>query len=97
MRLGAAFFDRHGVLNVDRGDVHDVATFEWLPGACEAIRLLNERGLYVFVVTNQFVGGQRGDLGIHAVIGVQAVYFVKKIEDLVEVSRGQTGLGIANA
>ena len=53
IRRGAVFFDRDGVLNVDHGYTHDVATFEWAPGARAAVRLANERGLYVFVVTNQ--------------------------------------------
>jgi D,D-heptose 1,7-bisphosphate phosphatase len=53
IRRGAVFFDRDGVLNVDHGYTHDIATFTWAPGAREAVRLVNERGLYVFVVTNQ--------------------------------------------
>jgi D-glycero-D-manno-heptose 1,7-bisphosphate phosphatase len=49
----AIFLDRDGVLNIDRGYVHRIEDFEWLPGAIEAIRLANERGFLVFVVTNQ--------------------------------------------
>lgn len=49
----AAFLDRDGVLNVDRGYVHDPARFEWTDGAVEAVRLLNRRRYLVFVVTNQ--------------------------------------------
>ena len=52
-RRGAVFFDRDGVLNIDRGYTYDIATFAWAPGAREAVRLANARGLYVFVVTNQ--------------------------------------------
>jgi D,D-heptose 1,7-bisphosphate phosphatase len=52
-RRGALFFDRDGVLNFDHGYTHEIETFAWLPGAREAIRLVNERGLYAFVVTNQ--------------------------------------------
>jgi D-glycero-D-manno-heptose 1,7-bisphosphate phosphatase len=52
-RRGAVFFDRDGVLNVDHGYTHDIAKFQWLPGAREAVRLANDCGLYVFVVTNQ--------------------------------------------
>jgi D,D-heptose 1,7-bisphosphate phosphatase len=50
---GAVFFDRDGVLNLDRGYVHRPEDFEWLPGARDAIRLCNDRGVLVFVVTNQ--------------------------------------------
>ena len=48
-----AFLDRDGVLNVDRGFVHKPEDIEMVPGAAAAVRLLNEAGYYVFVVTNQ--------------------------------------------
>ena len=49
----AAFLDRDGVLNVDRGYAHKPEDIEMIPGAAAAVRLLNEAGYYVFVVTNQ--------------------------------------------
>jgi D-glycero-D-manno-heptose 1,7-bisphosphate phosphatase len=49
----AAFLDRDGVLNVDAGYVYRSEDFVWIEGAREAVRLLNERGYLVFVVTNQ--------------------------------------------
>jgi len=52
-RCGAVFLDRDGVLNEDRGYVGEIERFEWLPGAQEAIGLINRAGLYAFVVTNQ--------------------------------------------
>lgn len=52
-RKPAIFFDRDGVLNRDYGHVGSVDRFEWIPGAMETIRLLNDTGHYVFVVTNQ--------------------------------------------
>jgi D-glycero-D-manno-heptose 1,7-bisphosphate phosphatase len=48
-----AFLDRDGVLNVDRGYVHRAEQLEWVNGAAEAVRLLNEAGFRVVVVTNQ--------------------------------------------
>jgi D-glycero-D-manno-heptose 1,7-bisphosphate phosphatase len=49
----AAFLDRDGVLNFDRGYAHKPEDIEMIPGAAAAVRLLNEAGYYVFVVTNQ--------------------------------------------
>ena len=49
----AAFLDRDGVINIDKGYVYKISDFEWTEGAVEAIRLLNEKNYYVFIVTNQ--------------------------------------------
>ena len=52
-RHPAAFLDRDGVLNVDHGYVHRPEQLEWIAGAPESVRLLNEAGYYVLVITNQ--------------------------------------------
>jgi D,D-heptose 1,7-bisphosphate phosphatase len=59
LRRPALFFDRDGVLNVEKGYLHKQSEFEWMPGAREAIRLANDKGWLVFVVTNQ-AGVARG-------------------------------------
>ena len=58
-RRPAIFLDRDGVLNVEKGYLHKQSEFEWMPGAREAIRLANDKGWLVFVVTNQ-AGVARG-------------------------------------
>jgi D-glycero-D-manno-heptose 1,7-bisphosphate phosphatase len=52
-RRPAAFLDRDGVINVDHGFVGLVNDFSLIDGAADAIALLNRRGYFVFVVTNQ--------------------------------------------
>lgn len=66
LRRPAVFFDRDGVLNVDRNYVHRQEDFEWIPGAREAVKLCNDLGYLCFVVTNQS-GVARGYYGLDAV------------------------------
>ena len=49
----ALFLDRDGVLNVDKGYVHKWADIEWIPEVFEMIKMANERGYKVIVLTNQ--------------------------------------------
>jgi D-glycero-D-manno-heptose 1,7-bisphosphate phosphatase len=49
----AAFLDRDGVLNVDRGYTFRLENLKMIPTAAAAVRLLNTAGFYVFVVSNQ--------------------------------------------
>jgi D-glycero-D-manno-heptose 1,7-bisphosphate phosphatase len=76
----AVFLDRDGTLNYDTGYVYRIADFRWLPGAVDAIRALNARGYYVFVVTNQS-GVARG------------LYDEAAIRDLHEWMKGELRAG----
>ncbi|MEC8028270.1 MAG: HAD-IIIA family hydrolase, partial [Pseudomonadota bacterium] len=49
----AAFLDRDGVLNEDIGYAYRPEQIIWVEGAMSAVRWLNGRGFWVFVVTNQ--------------------------------------------
>lgn len=49
----AVFLDRDGTINVEKEYLYRAEEFEFIPGVPEAIRLLNQAGLMVVVVTNQ--------------------------------------------
>jgi D-glycero-D-manno-heptose 1,7-bisphosphate phosphatase len=49
----AVFLDRDGTINVELEFLYRPEDFEFIPGAPQAIRLLNEAGFRVIVVTNQ--------------------------------------------
>lgn len=52
-KIKAVFFDRDGVLNVDKDYLHTIDDFEWIDGAKESIVFLTKNNYTVFVVTNQ--------------------------------------------
>ncbi len=49
----AAFLDRDGVINRDRGFVYRRADFEFIPGSVAALRALRAAGYLLVVITNQ--------------------------------------------
>ena len=66
-RRPAAFLDRDGVINRDHGYVHRPEQVEWIPGAQESVRRLNDLGYRVVVVTNQ-AGVAHGHYGEDEII-----------------------------
>jgi D-glycero-D-manno-heptose 1,7-bisphosphate phosphatase len=52
-RRKAAFIDRDGVINVERGFLHRVEEFVFLPGAVESLQWLQAAGYLLVVITNQ--------------------------------------------
>lgn len=53
MTRAAVFLDRDGTLNIDKGYVHHIEDWEWIPGAIDAIAALKKAGFLVIVITNQ--------------------------------------------
>ncbi len=47
------FLDRDGTLNVDHGYVHTQEMGEWIPGAIDACKKLQDTGYVLAVITNQ--------------------------------------------
>jgi D-glycero-D-manno-heptose 1,7-bisphosphate phosphatase len=54
----AAFLESNTLVNFTEGDSSRPEAFHWTEGAVEAIRLLNDRGFYVFVTSHQSEGPQ---------------------------------------
>jgi D-glycero-D-manno-heptose 1,7-bisphosphate phosphatase len=52
-RRPAVFFDRDGVLNHDSGYTFETHKLQWIEGAREAVKAVNDAGYFAFVVTNQ--------------------------------------------
>jgi D-glycero-D-manno-heptose 1,7-bisphosphate phosphatase len=65
----AAFLDRDGVINIDRGYVFRREDFEFVPGTLDAARELKSMGLALVVVTNQsgMARGYYGPEQFHAI------------------------------
>ena len=53
LRRPAVFFDRDGVLNHDSGYTFEAGKLQWIEGAREAVKAVNDAGWFAFVVTNQ--------------------------------------------
>lgn len=53
MKNKAIFLDRDGTINVEKHYLYKIDDFEFLPGVIEALRMLQEAGYLLIVVTNQ--------------------------------------------
>ena len=53
LKRPAVFFDRDGVLNHDTGYTFETHRLQWIDGAREAVKAVNDAGYFAFVVTNQ--------------------------------------------
>ena len=53
MKRPAVFLDRDGTINEQMGYINHLSRFRLLPGACEAIALLNRKNFRAIVVSNQ--------------------------------------------
>ena len=49
----AAFLDRDGVVNVDKGYLHKIEDFKWIEGAIEALKILKENNFLIIIISNQ--------------------------------------------
>ncbi len=49
----AVFLDRDGTINVEKDYLFRIVDFEFLPGVIDALKLLQENGFLLIIVTNQ--------------------------------------------
>ena len=53
LKKPAVFIDRDGTINEQMGYINHISRFVLLPGSAEAIKLLNDHGYLVIIVSNQ--------------------------------------------
>lgn len=53
MKKKAIFLDRDGTINIDKHYMYKIEDFEFVDGAVEGLKILNEMGYILIVVTNQ--------------------------------------------
>ena len=49
----AVFLDRDGVINVDKGHVHQISDFEFIDGIFGLCKTYQENGFLIIIITNQ--------------------------------------------
>lgn len=49
----AIFLDRDGTINVEKHYLYRIEDWEFLPGVLDALRLFQEKGYWLFILTNQ--------------------------------------------
>ncbi len=103
----AIFIDRDGTINEQMGYINHISRFKLIPGAAEAIRLLNKNDYLVIVVTNQS-GAARGyfpeeliykvnkhmkNILLEYKAKIDAIYFCKHLpEDGCNCRKPKTGM-----
>lgn len=49
----AVFLDRDGTINVEKNYLHKTEDFEFLPNAIEGLKMMQEDGFFLFIISNQ--------------------------------------------
>ena len=49
----AIFLDRDGTINFDKGYLYRIEDFEFIPGAIDGLKILNDLGFLLIIITNQ--------------------------------------------
>jgi len=78
----AAFLDRDGTLNVEKGYIDNLDNLELIPGAAQAVRRLNDAGILAILTTNQ-TGAARGYYNEEHILALNA-----KVQSLLKEQAG---------
>ena len=52
-KIKAVFIDRDGTINVEKEYVYKIEDFELIPGTIDALKLLTNHGIRIYIITNQ--------------------------------------------
>jgi D-glycero-D-manno-heptose 1,7-bisphosphate phosphatase len=52
-RVKAVFLDRDGTISIDKNHIYKIEDFELIPSSLEALRLLTQHGIKIYIITNQ--------------------------------------------
>jgi len=52
-KVKAVFLDRDGTINYERNYIHKIEDFELIPGTLEALKLLRDNKVKIYIITNQ--------------------------------------------
>lgn len=79
-RIKAVFIDRDGTINYEKEYVFRIEDFDVIPGALEALKMLTERGIAIYVVTNQagIAKGYYSEEQFHVLTDYMLNYFREK-------------------
>jgi len=75
LKKPAIFFDRDGVINYDNGYTYKIKDFKFKPNVIKALKIIQRRGYYIFLVTNQ-AGIAKGKFTIKEFFNLQM--YIKK-------------------
>ena len=52
-KIKAVFIDRDGTINQEKQYINRIEDFELIPGSLEALKLLTQHGIKIYIITNQ--------------------------------------------
>jgi D-glycero-D-manno-heptose 1,7-bisphosphate phosphatase len=95
--IKTVFVDRDGTINVEKGYVYKIDDFEFIPNSPEALKLLTQHGIKIYIITNQ-AGIARGyytEEDFHTLTDYMLKYFRNdgiKVEEILYCPQHPEGI-----